>query len=457
MDIKDLEQKIHESNIAYRKGNPIISDAEYDDLCDRLKILDPENEILNKIGFTVDDDRKSKLPIDMASMNKIKCIDDLYAWCKSKNIDIDEETVLTPKLDGLSLVTEELYNNSWTRGDGVYGQKSNEHYKLIKNHLNKNYINDCNTVIYTYGEVIMPKQVFIDKYCNEYKNPRNLVAGCINSKEISPILSDCLYIKYGGVFKDEMSKKSDILNYLNKYQDEKIPYEICKISDITEEKMKHLFEKWSVDFEIDGVIIELNNISLHKKLGRETSSNNPSWARAYKSPIFEVSVISNVIGLTYTISKQGLLKPVIHIEPINIGGVIVSNVTGNNAKYIKDMGIGIGAVVRVKRSGQVIPQIVEVIERVEFQMPNIPDIDWNESGVELVTLIETDEQKLKKIVAFFEILEIENCSEGVLTQLWDAGYKTIKDILNLKPSDMENLDGFGKRKSEIVYKSIQSK
>ena len=68
------------------------------------------------------------------------------------------------------------------------------------------------------------------------------------------------------------------------------------------------------------------------------------------------------------------------------------------------MGIGIGAVVRVKRSGQVIPQIVEVIERVEFQMPNIPNIDWERKGVELVTLIETDEQKLKKIVAFFEIL-----------------------------------------------------
>ena len=135
----------------------------------------------------------------------------------------------------------------------------------------------------------------------------------------------------------------------------------------------------------------------------------------------------------------------------------MSNVTGNNARFVKDLGLGIGAKVVVKRSGMVIPIIADVITPVEFVQPTIEgvEIDWNEAGIELITLTETDDQKLKKIVAFFEILEADNVSEGVITQLWDAGYKTIKDVLTLKTSDLEKIDRFGKRKAEIVYKSIQ--
>ena len=90
-------------------------------------------------------------------------------------------------------------------------------------------------------------------------------------------------------------------------------------------------------------------------------------------------------------------------------------------------------------------------------MPDIQNIGWNENEVELMTLTETDEQKFKQLVSFFEILEVENAGEGVFAQLWEAGYKTVKQILELKPSDMERLEGFGKRKAEIVYNAIQSK
>ncbi len=114
------------------------------------------------------------------------------------------------------------------------------------------------------------------------------------------------------------------------------------------------------------------------------------------------------------------------------------------------MGLGIGAIITVKRSGMVIPIVSNVIKPVEFVMPDVPNIDWNENGVELITLDETDDQKLKKIVAFFEILEAKNVSEGIIKQLWDAGYQTIEDILKLKAKDMETLEGFGKRKSTIV-------
>jgi NAD-dependent DNA ligase len=302
----------------------------------------------------------------------------------------------------------------------------------------------------------MSKKTFLDKYSVDFSNPRNLVAGLLNSPDARPSLTDCSYIKYGAVTtKDYYATKQDLIEGLNACQEIKVQYHICKISDLTEDLLISLFHKFGTEYEIDGLIIEINSLDLQSKLGRETSSNNPVWARAFKHPSFEQSAESEIIGISWNISKQGYLKPTLHINPVRLDGVTVSNVTGNNARFVKDMGLGVGAKVLVKRSGMVIPIIAEVIETVEFVMPDVPNIDWNENGVELVTLTETDEQKFKQLVSFFEILEAENFGEGVIKQLWDVGYKSVKDILDLNPRDLEKIDRFGARKSVIVYNSIQ--
>lgn len=450
--IDKLKEKIINANNAYRIGKPIMSDAEYDLLIEQLADISPDDELLAKVGHSISDEsRKVKLPIDMASMNKLKSMDAISDWCRLKGIPLSEYVVITPKFDGLSLCVDEDTNEAITRGDGVFGQKSDEHYSLIQNHLNL----EDDPFKYTYGEVIMPKQVFIDKYSNDFANPRNLVAGLLNAKEPTDALKDCQYIKYGAITKKNFKTKQEILNELNAGQAVKVQFYICKISDLTEDLLIQLFHNYSVDYEIDGLIVEINDLSLQEKLGRETSSNNPVWARAFKHPSFEQTAESDVIGISWNISKQGYLKPIIHINPVKLDGVTVSNVTGNNARFVKDMGIGVGSRVKITRSGMVIPKIIDVLIKVDFQMPSIADIDWNENGIELITLTETDDQKLKKIIAFFEILEADNISEGVITQLWDAGYKTIKDILNLTKEDLEKLDGFGKRKAAIVFNSIQ--
>ena len=458
--IDKIVAKLEEANVAYRTGNEIMSDKEYDSLLELLYSYDPENEIFSKVGIEIlDETRKSKLPIDMASMNKIKTIEDIRTWLRLKGINPNTEIVCTPKYDGLSLCHDEINTNTWTRGDGEFGQKSDEHYKLIQNHLSLK----SDVFSYTYGEVIMPKQVFIDKYSTEFANPRNLVAGLLNSKEVTEPLKDLQFIKYGAIPNGEFNfkTKSDILDMLNSGQEVKVNYHLFIAKDITEELLIELFRRWSTDYEIDGIILEVNDLALQESLGRETSSNNPCYARAFKHDSFEQRAEADVVGISWNISKHGLLKPVLHITPIKLDGVTVSNVTGNNAKFVKDMGLGIGAKVVVKRSGMVIPLIVEVLETVEFQYPYLTDsngeIDyvWNENGIELVTLTETDDQKLKQNVAFFEILEADNVSEGIITQLWDAGYKTIEDILNVSQTQLESIDRFGKRKAQIVYNSIQ--
>ena len=454
--IDRIVAKLEEANNAYRTGNAIMSDKDYDEMVDLLFSYDPENEFFSKVGLEViDETRKSKLPIDMASMNKIKTIEDIQNWLRLKGISRNTEIVCTPKYDGLSLCHDEINTNTWTRGDGEFGQKSDEHYKLIQNHLSLK--GDIFT--YTYGEVIMPKQVFVDKYSLEFANPRNLVAGLLNSKEVTEPLKDLQFIKYGAIPNEgfNFKTKSDILDMLNSGQEVKVNYHLFYAEDITEELLVELFKRWSTDYEIDGIILEVNDLNLQTSLGRETSSNNPCYARAFKHDSFEQKSEATVLGISWNISKHGLLKPVLHITPIKLDGVTVSNVTGNNAKFVKDMGLGIGAKVVVKRSGMVIPLIVEVLETVDFVMPVVEgtDIDWNENGIELITLTETDDQKIRQNIAFFEILEADNVSEGIITQLWDAGYKTIEDILNVTTTQLESIDRFGKRKAQIVYNSIQ--
>lgn len=453
--IEKIINKLTEANKTYREGNPIISDYDYDQLLETLLEYDPENEYFNKVGIEiVDDGRKRKLEYPMASMNKVKTIDDIRNWIRLKGIDSKSEIICTPKYDGLSFLVNEINSTATTRGDGEYGQKSDDHYKFIQNHLKL----EDNPFTHTYGEVVMPKKTFINKYSYEFKNPRNLVAGLLNAKDINQNLKDCYYIKYGGITDTNLfTKKSEIINKLNDGQLFKVNYCIFKVKDLNEELLIKLFNDWSVDYEIDGVVIEVNDLDLQKSLGRETSSNNPLFSVAFKHPSFEQSAETDVIGISWNISKNGLLKPVVHVNPIRLDGVTVSNVTGNNARFVKDMGIGIGAKVVIRRSGMVIPLIVEVLESVDFVMPTIEgvEIGWNDAGIELMTLTETDEQKIKKNIAFFEILEADQLGTGVITQLWDAGYKTIKDILNLTTSDLEKIDRFGKRKAQIVFDSIQ--
>jgi NAD-dependent DNA ligase len=453
--IEQLKEQIIKANVAYRVGKPIMSDAKYDQLIEELQLLSPDDELLSKIGHDfADESRKERLPIPMFSMNKIKSMDDINDWCRLKSIPKSSFVIITPKYDGLSLCVNEVDNSAWTRGNGTFGQKSDSHYNLINNKLEL----DNNSFSYTYGEVMMSKKKFMDKYANDFANPRNLVAGLINSKEATESLKDCDYIKYGAIqSRNTFQTKKQIIDELNSGQVVKVPYHICRISELSEELLINLFHEYSQDYEIDGLIIEINDLNQQTVLGRETSSNNPVSARAFKHESFEQKVETEVIDIEWNISKNSLLKPVAIVRPVNIDGVVVSRCTLNNTRFIKDMGIGVGSIVVIKRSGLVIPKIVEVIKKVEFNEPVIEglDIGWNDAGIELIVLNETPEQFIKRNISFFEILEADNIGEGVIKNLYNFGFKTIADILNLTKEDLEKLDGFGKRKAQIVWNSIK--
>lgn len=455
MNLQQLRAKIIHANKAYRAGQPVISDYEFDLLMDELAERDPHDDLIFQVGL-VDEStsRKEKLPIEMASMSKVKTVEELKKWMELKEIPSYASLILTPKYDGASLCVREFSRQAWTRGNGLVGQKSDLHLKSLDGAKSKN------PDLITVGEAILPTNNW-DTWAEVYANPRNMVSGQLNSDIPGTELDDCVYMRYGTNL--DLMDKDEQLKICNELNSIKVPYIITSIGKISEELFKKLFEKWKKDFQLDGIIVEVNDGHLRHGLGRERNGN-PAYARAYKGNFEEVKE-TIVEEIEWNVSKQGYLKPVGHVRKVNLDGANVTNVTLFNAKFVKDMNIGKGAKILIKRSGQVIPFVVSVI-KIEDEYSYLPlvcpscheSVDWNENDVELVCVNDNCNSKnLNKIISFFDIMGVENVGEGIFTQLYNEGYTSVEWILGLKESDFRKFEGFGDRKAEIVYNAIHSK
>lgn len=455
MDV--LVEKISYGNKTYREGSPMMSDPEWDMLMEELEFRDPEHPLIMDVAPEISDSdpRKEKTPILMKSMTKVKTLEAILKWVTkhtSKSGYGNHELIALPKYDGNALCAHELKHLAWTKGKNNIGRRSHEHFKAFND-------TPLNEDFYTYGETIMSRSVFYDKYSDDEENPRNTVGGIMIKDSVTDKTRDVNYVRFGLV-KDDMSEftnKSDIIDFLNDRQQVKVPYSILNASELTEEGLKDLFIEWSKIYEIDGIILEFNDLSKQNDIGRE-KNGNPAYARAYKGDFEEVSGEVTILEMISQISKKGYLFPVMLIPPTRLDGATVKRITGNNFRFIKDNGLGKGAIITLKRSGMVIPKVVKVIKTVDFEMPDVGvPVDWDESGVHLITLEETDEQKVQYIKSFFSILGVEDVSEGTCQMMFDHGLTSIKSILEATQKDLVEIDGFRDRKAEIVFTQIQKR
>lgn len=457
---QSYQEIISKANIAYRTGNEIMSDYEYDSLVEEYIRNFGEDTFITQIGFIEDNDRRMrKLPIVMGSMNKIKTIDQYKAWLKSKNIPEGTVLILTPKYDAISLCVDEENQDAWTRGDGVKGQYSNEHFKLV---INEN--GGKSRPVYSYGEAICRRDVFQEHFAELYANPRNMVSGLFGDE--SPkvdFVSKLDYIRYGIENKDgskmSKSKQLAICNIINTVE---VPYYCCTTEEITVELMTELFFKWSVDYEIDGIIIDIDDAVLRNALGRETSKPNPCYARAFKGDFEEIRA-TKINNITYEVSKNGNLCPVGQVNPVNCNGAMVSNVTLYNAKYILEKFINIGSEVEIKRSGMVIPKIVRVFGTGTAILPTVcpvcgTPVEWDETETHLrCTNVECPAVLVKRIYMFFETIDSDSFGRGMMDIFIQAGYDDIKKIIRMSTDDMTLLDRMGDKKTQNVYNGIHNK
>jgi len=485
--IKELETLLDQWNYSYRfEGKQIVPDSVYDSHLEELADLDPDNKRVVKVGETPpDDERKEKLPLIMASMNKVKSYDELKSWMIKKGIPLNTILCITPKYDGLSILNEVKLSKAWTRGDGSVGQNSDPHFKDVMEKYSKDKIESFllsyqyAPSVYTTGEALIPKDVFQKKHSKTalgdvdgFDNGRNRVSGLFNKykKENKPAFNDVVYMRYGFYCGIDMDKSTQ-LDILNQYfNSPEVPYILQTVDNLNTEYLRGVFDNWSKNFEIDGLIIEVNDKNLRNSIEPERSTKdnpdvmNPGYARAYKASFEEVKE-TKVVGMEVEVSKMGFVIPVAVVEPVMLDGAEVTRVTCNNAKMVYELGIGKGSILKLCRSGMVIPYILDVIKKSDdFQLlpstcPSCGTIlIWNDTNTHLMcTNDNCTDRKIKQITSFFDILDVKGVRETTFRQLYISGYDTIQKILSMSIDDFKKLERMGESKASNIYDAIQSK
>ena len=480
MDLQEEKKWILERNTEYRLGRPTVSDPTYDARLAKFRETYPDDELSKTAIFKLVDidadnvetsndlgKNKAILPITMRSLDKLHSIEDIQKWLLSNGLPLNTELVVSGKYDGISLCKDEEEssdNNTYTSGDGIIGRIATEHFKHINGANFFTSLSADEKNIFSYGEAIMPKKNWLESYEGKinpksgelYKSARNTVGGMFNTDTPEPAnLQNVVYIRYGMVSKeDEMLTKVQILDRLNQLNTIEVPYVIVTADDPTlYDTLNTLYTNWSVDFNIDGLVLDINDASIREQLGYEKNTN-PVWARAYKNPAWAEVKNTSVISLYLGVSKQGNLNPVINIDPVSIGGATISNITGNNMRYVYDNHIIVGCDINLIRSGDVIPKHLEttnydseMYKKYWDELKYCPccgkELVWNETKVNLVCMNkQCSGIMLSKLLFFFSSLEIDDFGEGEISKLFISGYQTPEQILNITYDDLILMNGW---------------
>ena len=466
LSLKKLNLIIKKANDIYT-NNPekqILTDSEYDMIKDYIVNKYGKTKETLEIGAPVISRNKITLPYPMPSMDKIKAdAAELENW-KNKYTG---PYIISGKADGVSVLysTENETPTLFTRGNGTVGQNISYLIPFLK--LPK--ANNSNIKFTIRGELIMKKSVFNEKYRDKFANPRNLVAGIINSQttEIERYRDlDCLI--YEVLHPNELKPIEQLTTFLqNNCTIESITniirYDIInEWSALTTDVLSEKLSEWraSYDYEIDGLIVANNQT-------HERKCENPKHAFAFKMILTEQIAETTVVNVIWTPSKDGYLKPRIEIAPVYIGGVEITHATAFNAGFVRDNKLGVGSVIKIIRSGDVIPHILEVITpAVQLNMPSLP-YSWTDTNVDII-LNDKDMNtivKCKQIVGFFKKIGVENFGEGNVNRIIRHCISdqnttlpknvTVKSILNMEIDDYLKIPGFKITMASKLYNNIK--
>jgi DNA ligase (NAD+) len=499
--VKKLREEIEYHNYRYYVlDSPVISDAEYDALMRELRRLEelyPElitpDSPTQRVGFKPAEGFKEVPHAEpMLSLDDAMNEDEVIEFDKriKRFLGLPEETLIEytvePKIDGLAM--ELVYENGSlvigaTRGDGYVGEDVTNNIKTIPTiplRL-KRFTEDAPDIpprIDVRGEVYMNKDEF--KRINEerihkgelpFANPRNAAAGSLRQLDPSITAKRKLDIFCYGVGKVEGYKfktQWEILQTLPKWGLKVNPYVklVKSIKEVIE--YHHYIEriKETLPYEIDGVVIKVNDLSLWEKLG--TKARSPRYALAYKFQPTQVT--TQLLDVVFQVGRTGAVTPVAILKPVQIGGVIVERATLHNEDFIKNLDIRIGDWVLVQRAGEVIPEIVMPIkerrtgQEKEIIFPTHCPICgtklFKKPGEAIWRCPNKNcyAQAVRKILHFASrnAMNIEGLGDKVARDLVDKGLvQNVADLYYLKWEDFMKLSGFAYKKAKNLYEAIQ--
>lgn len=434
----------------FNTGQVFISDEEYDTLKHYAQNLDPTNPYFLNVGSPVRNN-KIKLPYPMGSLTQAY-EGQILNWIEKYKLK-NENIVITDKLDGVSGLliydADGLFQKGYSRGNGIEGADITRH--LIQIPSIPQHVKTSNLAVR--GEIIIRDSVFLQiksqlksRSGQLYKNARNAVAGMLNADKNDTFVYKHLEFVAYEIMQPKFLGKQEQLILLQQEKFQTPAKKTLKGNEITDHYLtQYLKDRRSKsDFALDGIVIEIDNNNLRSTINPSKETLNPEYARKYKITDNNNLAIATVIGVEWNISKDGYLKPRVKIEPVNLMGVTVQHATGFNAKFIKDNNIGLGAKIKITRSGDVIPFIIEVISPATYpDMPKYDNIEWTVSGVDLVlkNAQENSAVKFEQLNNFFSTLDVPHLREGNLQKIFNAGFEKPEDVINLTQQDIAEIVG----------------
>ena len=383
----DLLKKLNAWDIAYHQNDaPIVDDATYDDAKSKILEMEKEYPELAKNGYSTHvgaavSNKFKSYPhtVPMLSISDVFNENEVYDWFKKLT---SKDLFVEVKVDGLSFSAR--YENGvlvrgLTRGSGVMGEDITANLKTISD-IPQKLSGDFPEVIEVRGEVYMSRADFIalnESSNKKFANPRNAAAGSL--RQLNPNITASRNLSAFGYTWGDLSERtwetqSEFFEKLESWgfkttrQWARSVQSVAGVQDFYNEIM---MKRDEIPFDIDGLVVKVNSVAIQEKMGAR--ANSPRWEIAYKFPA--ARGITKLNGITIQVGRTGVLTPVAELEPINIGGVLVSRATLHNADEIARLGVQVGDKVTVQRAGDVIPQIVNVAEKGENSEPYVfPDV-----------------------------------------------------------------------------------
>ncbi len=451
LKVTELVKILKDADKAYfDKGNIILTDTEYDIIKDYLKEKAPKNAYFKHIGYKPPDKLKVKLPYFLGSQDKIKYENkkELNSWISKYHKPL--EYVVSEKLDGISCLVVSSKDKDeitiYTRGDGTYGldvTRFKDYIKSIPKVMPRG--------LAVRGELLLSKANW-EKVKHQGVNARNLVAGVMNSKTPNTLVLSLIdFVVYDLV--SERHSNSDGLNKAENAGFKIVKHQILKQqldNDILLDLLKDFRNKSK--YEIDGIVITHN--------GKYPISHgkNPEYSFAFKSNSLLENAEVRVTDVEWNISKDKYLKPIVKFDPVKLDGVMIRKASGFNADFIVKNKIGVGSIIRIQRSGGVIPDIQEILKASDNQQPLMPTIPfkWSKNHIDIIAILDDKnrEHDIKSFTFFMKSLDIKGVGDGIITKLYDNSYDTLKKIINITKDDLLEIDGFKDKSADNLIESL---
>ena len=473
----------------YDLNSPKIDDATFDqfkkDLIEFENTHNIKDKITNIVGFTPSEKfSKIKHQEKMLSLDNAFNEEDILDFYKkinnylNNNNESREEIYAEPKIDGISASLSYIDGKlarGLSRGDGEFGEDITENLETV-DEIPKKLKKKINGELIVRGEVYIQKSDF-KKISAKFANPRNAASGSLRQKDsINTAKIPLKFFAYGTIFKCHhySSSQSDFLKFLKE-----LGFKVNLLGKIVKNE-KEIFNNYKqleeqrskLDYDIDGIVYKINNFQLQKRLGN--LSHAPRWAIAHK--FSAEKGISKIKNIEIQVGRTGALTPVAKIEPINIGGVLVSNATLHNEDEIIRKDIRINDIVVVQRAGDVIPQVVEVdltkrkSDSKKFIFPKKCPCgfdtikDYNETTKKFDAVRRCPDrgfecnlmtkEKIKHYVSK-NAMNIEGLGKKVVENFWELNLvKLPTDIYKLNFNKISQLDGWGKLSAKNLENSI---